>query len=64
METLGPWARSKFDTLLLLALFGYLLYRGAQESHEAFGALLLALTGGTRIQNAPNAPLPNGPKEN
>jgi|HubBroStandDraft_2_1064218.scaffolds.fasta_scaffold193677_2 hypothetical protein len=45
MKTLGEWLRDKADTFLLLALFAFLLYRGVPEAHEAFGALLLALTG-------------------
>jgi hypothetical protein len=47
MESLGAWARSKADTLLLLALFAYLFHGGAHDmAQAAFGALLLALTGG------------------
>ena len=39
------WARSKFDTILLALLVLYLWHAASPEAHEAFGALLLAMTG-------------------
>lgn len=41
------WARSKFDTLVLIAVFVLLFHIGSarDEAHEVLGALLLILTG-------------------
>lgn len=52
----NAWAqfvRGKFDTILLLCVFGYLLYRADPSQHEVLGALLLALTGSSRSQPSP-----------
>jgi len=53
IESWAQWVRDKADTFLLLALFAFLLYRGVPEAHEAFGALLLALTGSRKPAQGP-----------
>lgn len=55
-ETWAQWARSKVDTAILLALLVYLSHTGASEYHEAFGALLLALTGTRNMPRTPDPP--------
>ncbi len=54
-ETWTQWLRTKFDTILLLCLFAFLLHAAAAEYHEVLGALLLALTG-TRTQRNSDPP--------
>ena len=52
--TWAEWLRDKADTFVLLALFCFLLWRGSTFAREAFGALLLALTGGSRGPKNPS----------
>lgn len=55
-ETWTQWLRAKFDTVLLLALFGFLIHSGASEYHEVLGALLLALTGARNALRSADPP--------
>lgn len=62
MNAIGGWAREKFDTILLLLLFAFLIHGNAPEYHEVLGALLLALTGSRNSNpDRPAVPtIPNG----
>lgn len=63
METWAQWARSKFDTVLLLLLFAFMVHFADMDMHkEILGALLLALTGSRNKPDAvPPAIFPNQP---
>jgi hypothetical protein len=59
-ETWAQWARSKFDTVVLLLILVWLMYAKAAEYHEVLGAILLALTGARALRPA-ETPVPNSP---
>jgi hypothetical protein len=62
MSGLIGWAREKFDTILLLILFAFLIHGNAPEYHEVLGALLLALTG-PRNSNPDRPAVPTIPND-